>query len=287
MFVVAMSFFSCNAVKCVSMNSQECKLRPEKINTNSNELLVYAHSVKISKCSASCSNINDPQAKLCAPDVVNNINIKVFNLRPRTNETRYIEWYETCKWKYRLDGSVCNKEQRYNEDKCRRECKELIDKIICDERFIWNPTNCECQCDRSCDVGEYFDYKYNCKCRKRLVDKLVEECNENVNEKKLHSSKIIYNSTLNDYDKTCSSYERSSCTICIVFFVIFFIISISISIVFIYFYWCLKRKYIEKTTYWMQLCWTYKWEILSIFILKIYILLFLMTWSILKTLIQT
>ena len=28
--------------------------------------------------------------------------------------------------------------QRWNEDKCRCECKELIDKGICDKGFIWN-----------------------------------------------------------------------------------------------------------------------------------------------------
>ena len=38
------------------------------------------------------------------------------------------------------------------------ECKELIDKVRC----IWNPSNCECECDKSCDVGEYLDYS-NCK----------------------------------------------------------------------------------------------------------------------------
>ena len=43
--------------------------------------------------------------------------------------------------------------------------------------FIWNPSNCECECD----VGEYLDCE-NCKCRIRLVDKLVEECTENVEE---------------------------------------------------------------------------------------------------------
>ena len=51
---------------------------------------------------------------------------------------------------------------------------------MCDEGFIWNPSNCECECDKLCDVGEYLDYK-NCNCRKRLIDKLVEECNENIN----------------------------------------------------------------------------------------------------------
>ena len=49
----------------------------------------------------------------------------VFNLMSRTNETRHTKWYETCKCKCRLDGSLCNNKQCWNEDKCRCECKEL------------------------------------------------------------------------------------------------------------------------------------------------------------------
>ena len=45
----------------------------------------------------------------------------------RTNETRHTEWHKTCKCKYRIYASVCNNKQRLNEDKCRSECKELID----------------------------------------------------------------------------------------------------------------------------------------------------------------
>ena len=56
-----------------------------------------------------------------------------------TNETRHIEWHETCKCKCRLDASVCNNKQRWNDDKCRCECKELIDKGVCDKGSIWNP----------------------------------------------------------------------------------------------------------------------------------------------------
>ena len=119
------------------------------------------------------------------------MNINVFNLISRTNETRYIKWHETCKCKCRLDASVCNNKQRWNEDKCRCECKELIDEGICDKGFNWNPSSCECECD-NCDVIEYLDYK-NCKCRKKLADKLVEESNGNiVHQAELQSNKMIY-----------------------------------------------------------------------------------------------
>ena len=61
-----------------------------------------------------------------------------FNLKSRTNGTRHIKWHETCKCKCRLDASACNNEQRWNEDKCRCECKESIDKGVYDKGFIWN-----------------------------------------------------------------------------------------------------------------------------------------------------
>ena len=49
-----------------------------------------------------------------------------------------------------------------NKDKCRCECKQLIDKGgRCDKGFIWNPSDRDCECDKSCDVGKYLDYK-NC-----------------------------------------------------------------------------------------------------------------------------
>ena len=56
----------------------------------------------------------------------------------------------------------------------------MIDKEICDKGFIWNPSNCECERDKSCDVWEYLDYG-NCNSRK----KLVEECTENIDEVKI------------------------------------------------------------------------------------------------------
>ena len=95
MFVVAMSFFSGIALsvtplKYVSMNNQECKIRLQIVNVNSDEPEFFLFSIKTSKSSGSCSNINDPYAKLCIPDVVKKLNVTAFNLMSITNETRHI-----------------------------------------------------------------------------------------------------------------------------------------------------------------------------------------------------
>ena len=55
-------------------------------------------SIKVDKCSRDCNNINDPMAKLYVPNIFKDMNIKVFNLLARINETRKIVWHETCKW---------------------------------------------------------------------------------------------------------------------------------------------------------------------------------------------
>ena len=52
-------------------------------------------TIETSKCSGSCNNINYQYTKICVPDIVKNLNVKVFNLMSRTNETRHIEWHET------------------------------------------------------------------------------------------------------------------------------------------------------------------------------------------------
>ena len=78
----------------------------------------------------------------------------------------------------------------------------MIDKGIRDKGYACNPSNCECECDKSCDVGEYLDYE-NCKCRKSLVDKLVDKCSENTDEAKLtqvalfeHVNECVYSYTV-------------------------------------------------------------------------------------------
>ena len=153
---------------------------------------------------------------MCVPDDIKNINVRLFHLMSRTNETRHIKWHEMCKCKYRLDASVCNNRQRWNENKCRK-CKQVIDKCVCHKRFIWNPSNCKCEWNKSCDVGEYLDYE-NCKFRKRLVDKLVE----------------IAGIILAD-DENKHKNKFSSCALYFVLFSIIFTINIGVGTYFIYY----------------------------------------------------
>ena len=139
-FISALMYFnnlsSVNSLECISMKNQECKVRPEIVDIISNNPIFYPFSIKINKFSGSCNNINNPHEKICVPDTIKDLNVKVFNLMSRTNETRHIKWHETCKCICRLDKIICNSKQRWNEDKCRCECKELIDKGVCDKGFI-------------------------------------------------------------------------------------------------------------------------------------------------------
>ena len=148
------SLLNVNPLECITMKNQECKLKPEIVDINNNPIF-YPFSIKTNRCSGNSNNINDPYARICVPDIVKKLNVKVFHLVKLTNETRHIKWFETCKCICRLDKIICNSKQRWNKDKCRCKCKELIDKGMCGEGFIWNPSNCECECNKSCGVGEY------------------------------------------------------------------------------------------------------------------------------------
>ena len=91
----------------------------------------------------------------------------------------------------------------------------MIDKGVCDKGYTWNPSNCECECDKSRDISEYLDYE-SCKYRKRLIDKLVDECDGNIDEE---ANLVEINSI---------KCKHNSCILYIVLFSIFFTINVRI-----------------------------------------------------------
>ena len=80
-------FTNANSLNCISMKNQECKTRLQVINVNINNPIFYPFSIKTSKC----NNINYPCAKVCLPDIIKNLNVKVFNPMSSINETRFME----------------------------------------------------------------------------------------------------------------------------------------------------------------------------------------------------
>ena len=92
-FISVMIFFiyylaSTTSLSCISINNQSRKARPEIINVSSSNPIFHPFNITASKCSGNCHNIYDPYAKICVPDVAKDLNVKVFNLMSRTNETR-------------------------------------------------------------------------------------------------------------------------------------------------------------------------------------------------------
>ena len=88
-FFTAMTFFSfnvlnVNSLKCISLKNQECKVRPKIINND----LFYPFRIKVNICSGNCNSINYPYFKECVPDVIKNMNLKVFNMIMWKNETK-------------------------------------------------------------------------------------------------------------------------------------------------------------------------------------------------------
>ena len=79
-------FTNANLLSCMSMNNQECKTRPQVVNINGDEHVFFPFSIETSKCSGSCYNVNYPYAKICVPNIVKNLNVKVLNLMSRTNK---------------------------------------------------------------------------------------------------------------------------------------------------------------------------------------------------------
>ena len=220
-----------NSLNCILMKNQECKTRPEIINIISNNPISYPFSIKINKCSGNCNNINNTYAKICVSDVKKDLNVKVFNPMSKTNETKFIKWHEKCKCECGLNAIICNNKQGWNENKCRCECKKLIDKRIYDKGFICNPSNCECECDKNCVFSEYLDYE---NCRKKLVDKLIDECTKTVEEVKL--ANITFTINENSY------YKCSSCKVYIILMIVICTVFTEITIYFVYYNWSLIKN---------------------------------------------
>ena len=121
---------------CFLLNDQKCGGKKVIVD---NDYMTFPYKTKVDRCVGSCNNITNPHSKVCVPNIVKNISVKVFDLISQQNELRGIEFHESCKCNCLLNETVCNDKQKWNKNKCRWECLKIEE---CDNTFFWNIFNC-------------------------------------------------------------------------------------------------------------------------------------------------
>ena len=154
------SILKANTLECLSVINRKCMPRPKILDVNEGvgEALFYPYHVLVNKCSGSCNMLDDHMGKICIPNVIKRVNMKVSNFLMRLNETRNVLWHESCKCVCRLNSSVCksNSKQIWNSDTCSCDCNEDFSGIMtCDKVYTWNSSTCACECDIWCKPGQY------------------------------------------------------------------------------------------------------------------------------------
>ena len=208
------------------------------LNEGIGEALVYPYNVLVNKCSGSCNTLDNSISKICVPKVIKNVNIKGYNFLMMLNETRNEFWHESCRCVCKLNSPGFNIKQIWNSDTSRCDYNEDFAGIInCTKGYTWNPSTCECQCDKWCKPGQYLDHK-NCVCKNILVSRLISECTSIINETLMNNNNYD-NDNDNDYN-----------AITYVFIGLFSLLLLTIICfcVFAYFKW-FKSKYTNNTIY--------------------------------------
>ena len=94
---LAISLFSIlkvNTLECSFVINRKCVPRPKILDVNEGvgETLFYPYNVLVNKCSGSCNTLDDLTAKICVPNIIKNVNVKVYNSLMRLNESRNVLW---------------------------------------------------------------------------------------------------------------------------------------------------------------------------------------------------
>ena len=201
LIIILFNIIKTKTLECVSVVNQKCMPRPKILDVNEGvgEAIFYSYNVLVNKCSGICNTLDNPMSKICVPKIIKNVNMQVYNILMRLNDSRNVLWHESCKCVCKSNSSVCNNEQIWNDDTCRCDCNEDFAGIInCNKGYMWNPSTCECQCDTWCKQGQYLDHK-NCVCKNKLIGRVIEECTSVINETMINNKDNTTNDNNNTY----------------------------------------------------------------------------------------
>ena len=114
------------------------------------------------------------------------------------NETRFIIQHESCECKSGLYQSACDSKQKWNHNECQCEYKEIDNLDFCESDYMWKPSTYDCGCNKACKTDECLYIKYF-SCERRLISKLVMECENEILNAIQHRSKHLLSFSLQQY----------------------------------------------------------------------------------------
>ena len=198
--VVPENNFLENQPKCISLKNQECSVK--KVISD-NDYITFPYKIRVDKCVGSCNDVDNPYFKVCLPDFIKNVSVKVFDLISQKTVLRNVSSHKSCKCGCLLDKKVCNNKQKWNKDKCRCECLKVKK---CGNGFSWNVVNCRCESKRffkkaaalitekACDIetDDIVQNKTITLISKNKMPKTFTKCNSIENCKPFVASAILF-----------------------------------------------------------------------------------------------
>lgn len=138
------SFAGSIAIKCVTIDSQPCMVRPKLIDFNPDEFHYYPCIIRMNWCNGSCNSADDPVRKIYVPNKMGEGNLKVFHMIKRENESKTLA--KTClMWNPRQkDKKIKPKTKTWDKNEIinMRQCIKPIKYRAWNKDYAWNPNAC-------------------------------------------------------------------------------------------------------------------------------------------------
>ena len=83
----------------------------------------YPFVANLGGCNGICNTLDDLSSRIWTPNKTEDVNLNVFNMITRINESKAIPKHISCDCRCKFDGGKCNSNQKWNNDKCWCQCK--------------------------------------------------------------------------------------------------------------------------------------------------------------------
>ena len=128
--------------KCVFLSNQKCEIQPTIFKLHPNEytqwLRYYPFAVNLYRFFRSFNTLNNLSNKVCVASKTEDLNLSVFNMITRINQSKTLTKHISCKCKFKFDGRKCNSNQKWNNDKCWCEGKNPNNHRVCEKDYMEN-----------------------------------------------------------------------------------------------------------------------------------------------------